>query len=80
MGLGGRVERCETVFIIIVKIIIMKLIIMVVIKRENKSYCKYELTPKVIPATGARSTIISGLWVKLLPLNVSDTNPPPARS
>lgn len=33
------VERCETVFIIIMKIIIMMIIIMMVIKRK-KTYCE----------------------------------------
>lgn len=34
------VERCETVFVIIMKIIIMKIIIMMVIKRGEKTYRK----------------------------------------
>lgn len=39
IGLFFGAERCETVFIIIMKIIIMMIIIMMVIKRKNNHEC-----------------------------------------
>lgn len=40
ISLFSGVERCETVFVIIMKIIIMMIIIMMVIKRKKKTYCR----------------------------------------
>lgn len=49
ISLFSGIERCETVFVIIMKIIIMMIIIMMVIKREKKKKLTADVT--LLPRT-----------------------------
>lgn len=87
ISLFSGVERCETVFVIIMKIIIMMIIIMMVIKRKKKLTADVTLLPRTLTLLNSCTRALDGggwhlprllVWVSGLPVS-GDKRPSSSR-